>query len=76
MPQLVPFWERALRYRKLSAEARAAAREATDEYSRDSLMLLAEGWQKLADAFAPSSLYWNHVPANENRAPRVPRRRA
>lgn len=76
MPQLVPFWERALRYRKLSAEARAAARDATDEYSRNSLMLLAEGWQKLADAFAPSTLYWDHIPANENRASRHSRRKA
>lgn len=70
MPQLVPFWERALRYRKLSAEARAAAHEATDEYARNSLMLLAEGWQRLADAFAPSTLYWDHAAANENHAGR------
>ena len=39
-------------------------------------MLLAEGWQKLADAFAPSTLYWDHIPANENRASRHSRRKA
>ena len=67
MSQAVPFWERALRYRKLSAEARAAALAAQDIYTRESLTLLAEGWQKLADAFSPSGLYWNHAPANENK---------
>jgi hypothetical protein len=65
--QAVPFWERALRYRKLSAEARAAALAARDIYTRESFTLLADGWQKLADAFSPSGLYWNQAPANENK---------
>lgn len=76
MSQPVPFWERAMRYRRLSAEARAAALKASDEYTRESLRLLADGWQKLADAFSPSGLYWNHAPANENQAPRFPNQSA
>ena len=69
MSQPVPFWERSLRYHRLSAEARAAARKARDDYSRRSLTLLADGLQNLADTFSPSALYWNPAPANDNVVP-------
>jgi len=67
--QPVPFWERSLRYRRLSGEARAAARKARDDYSMRSLMLLADGLQNLADTFSPTALYWNPAPANDNVIP-------
>jgi hypothetical protein len=65
----VPFWERSLRYRRLSAQARAAARKATDDYSKRALGLLADGLLNLADAFSPSALYWNPAHANDNVVP-------
>ena len=69
MSQPVPFWEHSLRYRRLGAEARAAARKAQDDYSWRSLMLLADGLENLAEAFSPTALYWNPAPANDNVVP-------
>ena len=69
MSDPVPFWERSLRYRRLSAQARAAARKAPDDYSKRALGLLADGLLNLANAFSPSALYWNPAPANDNVVP-------
>ena len=60
----VPFRERAQSYRLLSARAREAALEARNDDAKQSFMLLAKGWDSLADSFEPRATYLDRIILN------------